>query len=185
MRVRSARTLGVTAGLALTVGLGACGGAAGPAAPGGPGAAVAAKPLSDGTLEFLSRPDSHYAVATEDPAVTRPKVPVARAVDVANQQIMGAGGPAQMSLVRYTNKVATAKSARGGKPALAVSDRLAWAMVYDGFQEPVAAASPTYDVKNGKVVPVQPPSVPAATTSLVMFVDAATGDYIEALTLDH
>lgn len=189
MGKRRIRAGGAAAALAVTLGLSACGGPGAPVAPAAVDAAVptAGRPLSDSTLSYLSRPQSHYEVVPTDPVAARPKVSVDRAVEVANQQVIGAGAPAQMSLVRYTNKVAPAKAQPGGakKPGLAVDDRLAWALVYDGFQQ-AAAVAPTYVVKNGTVVAVPPKAkaVPAApVTSLVMFVDAVTGSYIEALTM--
>jgi hypothetical protein len=183
MGIRRPPAVGGTAVLLLVLGLGACGGPAGPA-PAAPAAtsrtADVGRPLSPTTLSYVNRPLSRYEVERADPAAARPAVSPQKAVEAANRQVVGARAPAQMSLVRYTNKVASTVQPGTGKRHLAVTDRLAWAMVYDGFQATVSVP-PAFDVKKGKVVAV-PPAVPtSAPTSLVMFVDAATGDYLESV----
>lgn len=132
------------------------------------------------TIAFL-KADGEYKVALVSAEIEKPRISVDEAIKNGNAKLNGDPGPVEASLVRYTNLAdgASVESDSGKTPALNIVDRLAYALVYDNFEQPIIAGSQTGLESTSK--PTHEAS--QIKTHLIMFVDATTGSYIEALTM--
>jgi hypothetical protein len=150
-------------------------GAAGTAAA-STGAAVSTPQPSDKLPDraMLSMKYRNYLVSPDDTATYTAAVARADAVLTAQNQFPFAESvaPSYVSLVRYTAGLGNTPNASGKQVPNALNDRLSWVVLFDNVEVALSA-------------PAGVPDAPTAEkTTLVVFIDAATGEFLRGGTLN-
>jgi hypothetical protein len=142
-----------------------------PPVPGVPAPAVDNSAISELATYNLN-------VTPADPATENPKFTAAQAAAAAEATNTHYGKPFEMSLVRFTNTAFGAKVQPGStaQPTPAMSNRLAWLVLFNNVQITAAGPAPTAGT----------PAGPPATEKVLMaeFLDSDTGAFVYGTTLN-